>query len=343
MLIFYSYSVNLIFLILPTIIINFNCILLKGNLNLLSTISQILKSAINLSTLSLNYKEEIPKFESSPYLSKFQVSSLYTIHPSGIDIEILSIDIILSLGIIAIIAYLCIKYYRKVHECDFESQIKELYLTKQSRESTMIENRDRNILKDGESLDKTKIQNEICWSESNEDETKSHVDINSCSILEKSNINRSDIFIEEKEKKSKKENEKYSQNSEIKNFGKENKDKLSEKSKNSDKKEIIEKKEEKTKKTKNAKKKEKTQTPSEVNLLNENHSINCIDNTDIAIIPQEEKIIPPSSMKEKKNTKKKNRSKSKNKKTKKESKISPNKKNKEIINEKLKDPEKKDS
>ena len=335
----------------------------KEPYNLLSTISQIMKSTINLSTLSLNYKEEIPKFKYSPYLSKSQVSSLYTIHPSGIDIEILSIDIILSLGIIAIIAYLCIKYYRKVHECDFESQIKELYLTKQSRESTMIENRDRNILKDGESFDKTKIQNEICWSESNEDETKSHVDINSCSILEKSNINSSNIFIEGKEKKSKKDNEKYSQNTEKnkkvpdknqnieklseksiiqgKNFGKENTNKLSEKSKNSEKKE--EKKEEKTKKTKNTKKNEKIQTPSEVNLLNDNHSINCIDNTDIAIIPQEEKIIPPSSMKEKKNTKKKNRSKSKNKKTKKESKISPNKKNKGIINEKLKDSEKKDS
>ena len=338
----------------------------KEPYNLLSTISQIMKSTINLSTLSLNYKEEIPKFKYSPYLSKSQVSSLYTIHPSGIDIEILSIDIILSLGIIAIIAYLCIKYYRKVHECDFESQIKELYLTKQSRESTMIENRDRNILKDGESFDKTKIQNEICWSESNEDETKSHVDINSCSILEKSNINSSNIFIEGKEKKSKKDNEKYSQNTKKnkkvpdknqniekfseksiiqgKNFGKENTDKLSENSKNSEKKE--EKKEEKTKKTKktkNTKKNEKIQTPSEVNLLNDNYSINCIDNTDIAIIPQEEKIIPPSSMKEKKNTKKKNRSKSKNKKTKTESKISPNKKNKGIINEKLKDSEKKDS
>lgn len=316
----------------------------KEPYKLLSAISQIMKNIINLQNLSLNYERKIP----SVYLSKSQISSLYTIHPSGIDIEILSIYIILSLGIIGTITYLCIKYYRKIHEFDFESQIKDLYLTKHSRESTMIENKDKNSLKDGGSLDKTKIQNQICWSETNESETSSHAGANSYSNLEKSKTTQPSILIEEKEEKSKKENEKILKNNEkkqnIQNLSgkskshgitpRKNKSKENspEKSKKLGKKEMIEKKKEKTKKTKKI---EKNQTLSKVNLINSNPSITCIDGTDIAIIPQEEIIIPPSSIKDAKNIKKENRSKSKNKK---KPKNSPNKARKKTMsNEKLKD------
>ena len=108
----------------------------------------------------------------SPYLSKKQIRNVYTLHPSGIDIEIVMLYIIGIVGIILISVYYCISYYKKIHQSkSTEEKVKELYTSKQSDNTNIIDKTDRQLLGESQRVD-NKEQSGICWSEPDEEKNE---------------------------------------------------------------------------------------------------------------------------------------------------------------------------
>ena len=108
----------------------------------------------------------------SPYLSKKQIRNIYTLHPSGIDIEIVMLYIIGIVGIILISVYYCISYYKKIHQSkSTEEKVKELYTSKQSDNTNIIDKTDRQLLGESQRVD-NKEQSGICWSEADEEKNE---------------------------------------------------------------------------------------------------------------------------------------------------------------------------
>ena len=108
----------------------------------------------------------------SPYLSKKQIRNVYTLHPSGIDIEIVMLYIIGIVGIILISGYYCISYYKKIHQSkSTEEKVKELYTSKQSDNTNIIDKTDRQLLGESQRVD-NKEQSGICWSEADEEKNE---------------------------------------------------------------------------------------------------------------------------------------------------------------------------
>ena len=108
----------------------------------------------------------------SPYLSKKQIRNIYTLHPSGIDIEIVMLYIIGIVGIILISGYYCISYYKKIHQSkSTEEKVKELYTSKQSDNTNIIDKTDRQLLGESQRVD-NKEQSGICWSEPDEEKNE---------------------------------------------------------------------------------------------------------------------------------------------------------------------------
>ena len=121
----------------------------------------------------------------SPYLSKKQIRDIYTLHPSGIDIEIIILYLIATVGIIVISVYYCISYYKKIHQSkSTEEKVKELYTSKQSDNTNIIDKSDRQLLGESQRVD-NKEQSGICWSEADEEKNQQKEETSSNKLKER--------------------------------------------------------------------------------------------------------------------------------------------------------------
>ena len=122
----------------------------------------------------------------SPYLSKKQIRDIYTLHPSGIDIEIIILYLIATVGIIVISVYYCISYYKKIHQSkSTEEKVKELYRSsKQSDNTNIIDKTDRQLLGESQRVD-NKEQSGICWSEADEEKNQQKEETSSNKLKER--------------------------------------------------------------------------------------------------------------------------------------------------------------
>lgn len=121
----------------------------------------------------------------SPYLSKKQIRDIYTLHPSGVDIEIIILYLIATVGIIVISVYNCISYYKKIHQSkSTEEKVKELYTSKQSDNTNIIDKSDRQLLGESQRVD-NKEQSGICWSEADEEKNQQKEETSSNKLKER--------------------------------------------------------------------------------------------------------------------------------------------------------------